>query len=141
MKNALILFLLLFGSSAACAQKTAGRKESVDFSHVYSYVEKMPQLPEGGGMPGIVNVFLLRFHLPAFTDDGITRYSGIQVTFVVGTDGKVRDAKMLKSANNTAIDNALLAAARKLPNLSPGYQNGKAVPVRLTIPISCIKPQ
>lgn len=141
MKNALSLFLLLIASFAACAQKSPVQKEAVDSTHVYTFVEQMPQLSKGGGMAGIINEFFKRFRLPAFTDDGTTRYSGIHVTFVVSADGQVRDAKISKSSNNTVIDNALLAAARNLPRLSPGYHNGQAVPVRLTIPISCMKPQ
>ncbi|GAB3876671.1 hypothetical protein GCM10028824_34750 [Hymenobacter segetis] len=136
-----LFFLLIVPSLAACAQKLPVSKEAVDSTHVYTYVEKMPQLLGGGGVTGIVNEFSKRLQIPAFTDDGDTRYSGIHVTFVVGTDGQVRNAEISKSSNNPIIDNALLATVRSLPRLSPGYHDGQAVPVRLTIPISCIKPQ
>ena len=92
-------------------------------------------------MAGIVTKFFKQLRIPAFNDDGNTRYSGIHVTFVVGADGKVRDIAMAKSSNNAIIDKAVLTAVRSLPKLSPGYHKGKAIPVRLTIPISCIKPQ
>lgn len=135
------LFFLLGIGLTSCTQNTPVSEETAVSTHIYTYVEKMPQMLGGGGMSGIVNELLKCFRLPKLTDDGSTRYSGIQVTFVVGPDGQVRNAEISKSSNNAAIDNALLAAARNLPKLSPGYQNGQAVPVRLTIPVSCIKPQ
>ncbi|WP_210519176.1 energy transducer TonB [Hymenobacter terricola] len=142
MKQAFILcFLLIVSALGARAQKLPAPKEAVDSTHVYTYVEKMPQLLSGGGFTGIVNEFSKQLRIPAFTDDGDTRYSGIHVTFIVGADGQVRNAEISKSSNNPVIDNALLATVRSLPRLSPGYHNGQAVPVRLTIPISCIKPQ
>lgn len=141
LKQVLSSFLLLIAPLASCAQKGPASKTVMNTPHVYTYVENMPQMLGGGGMAGIVNEFQKQFRLPSFTDDGSTRYSGIHVTFVVEADGQVRDAKITKSSNNAVIDNALLAAARNLPKLSPGYHDGQAVPVSLTIPVSCIKPQ
>ena len=68
-------------------------------TQVYTYVERMPELLGGGGMAGIINEFSKQLHIPAFDDDGNTRYSGIHVMFTVGTDGKVRDIAMAKSSN------------------------------------------
>ena len=133
------LFLLSAGLTSG-AQDTPASKEAAGFTHAYTRVEKMPQMPVGNKMAGIGNEFLRCFQLPKFIDDGSIRYSGIHITFVVGPDGWVQDVEISESSNDVAIDDALLAAARNLPELNPGYHNGQAVPVRLTIPVNCIKP-
>jgi TonB family protein len=54
---------------------------------------------------------------------------------VVGAKGNVYREKILKSSGVPAYDEALLAAVQALPRLKPGYQNGVAVSVGLTVPV------
>ena len=81
------LFFLLSAGLTSGAQGTPASKEAAGFAHVYTRVEKMPQMPGGGGMAGIDNEFLRRFQLSKFTDDGSIYYSGIHIIFAVGPDG------------------------------------------------------
>ena len=140
MKQVSGLFFLLSSGLTSGAQGTPASKEAAGSTCVYTRVEKMPQMPGGGGMAGIGNEFLRRFQLPKFIDDGSIRYSGIHITFAVGPDGWVQDAEISESSNDVAIDDALLAAARNLPELNPGYHDGQAIPMRLTISVNGIKP-
>ena len=135
------LFFLLSAGLTSGAQDTPASKEAAGFAHVYTRVEKMPQMPGGGGMAGIDNEFLRHFQLPKFTSDGSIRYSGIYITFVVGPDGLAQDAEISENSSDVAIGDALLAVARNLPGLNPCYHDGQAIPMRLTISVNGIKPQ
>ena len=101
----------------------------------------MPQMPGGGELAGIGNEFLRRFQLPKITDDGYIHYSYIHIIFVFGPDELAQDAEKQENSSDVAIGDALLAAARNLPQLSPGYHDGQAVSVHLTISVNGIKPQ
>ena len=53
----------------------------------------------------------------------------------------MQDAEIPENSSDVAIGDALLAAARNLPGLNPGYHDGQAIPMRLTISVNGIKPQ
>jgi len=54
--------------------------------------------------------------------------------FVVGADGTVRDVK-LKSGIGSGCDEEAIRVIQSMPAWTPGYQDGKAVPVRMTLPV------
>ena len=87
MKQVSGLFFTLSAGLTSGAQDTTASKEAAGFTHAYTRVEKMPQMPGGSKMAGIGNEFLRRFQLPKFTDDGSIHYSGTHIIFSVGPDG------------------------------------------------------
>ncbi|WP_410471175.1 TonB family protein [Hymenobacter sp. IS2118] len=93
----------------------------------------MPSLPKGGGIAAITNEIGRTVKVPRIQPQLPWRRS--VVYFVVGTKGNVYRETILKSSGVATYDEALLAAVRALPRLVPGRQNGRAVPVGLTIPI------
>lgn len=97
---------------------------------VYTYVERMPELPGGRGIGAIAAAIRERVVPPA------TACSGrVFVSFVVRPDGTVTDAKIVKSLAENC-DAAVLAATRKLPRFLPGKQNGRLVAVAFTVPVA-----
>jgi TonB family protein len=109
-------------------------------ANVYTYVDQMPQLPGGGGMPTIVGAFWKQLRFPALSiaDD----FSGrARIYFEVNQTGQVQHIKLLDSTRSIKVDSALIAAVRSLPTFIPGRQHGHPVTVSITLPISCIKPQ
>jgi TonB family protein len=111
-------------------------KQAADSNPVYTYVEQMPQLPQGGGQQAICLKILKRLHYPTFDSKEQLPESSIRVAFTVATDGTLQDAKLLASSHNASIDKALLDAVYTLPRLTPGYQNGRPVRVQLSFPIT-----
>ena len=101
---------------------------------VYTYVEQMPEMPGGGGLAALVAAITKNLVRPAPVAGQPTGAGKVFVSFVVGTDGVVRDAKVVKSLAPAA-DAAVLAAVRKLPALRPGKQNGCPVAVAFTVPV------
>lgn len=61
------------------------------------------------------------------------------VTFTIGADGRVRDARVL-SELGIEFDRALLAAVARLPRFSPGRQEGQPVAVRYTLDVGASVP-
>lgn len=66
------------------------------------------------------------------------RKSGVEgtvyINFVVGSDGIVRDAKVLKSAS-PELDKEALRVVQSMPAWSPGLQKGKPVSVSMNLPV------
>ncbi|WP_242929474.1 energy transducer TonB [Pontibacter vulgaris] len=58
----------------------------------------------------------------------------VVVTFIVAPSGDITEAKVIKSLGY-GTDEEALRVINKMPDWNPGKQNGKAVPVRFTLPI------
>jgi len=106
---------------------------------VYTYVEQPPQLPDGGGMPAVANHLMKLLQVPKLK--GQPSWPRTKVSFVVGSDGRIYNEQVFLADSIPAYRAAMLKAVRALPRFTPGYQEGKPVAVRLTIPFSCIKAQ
>ena len=100
---------------------------------VYTYVEQMPRLPNGGGNKAIVES--IQHNLVYPTVDKANRKEGmVFVSFVVTNEGAVQEAKIIKGLAKE-YDEAVIAAVQKLPTFLPGRQGGKPVSVSYTVPI------
>lgn len=66
-------------------------------------------------------------------EDGIV--CKITLSFVIGEDGAVRDAKVLKEGNKD-LDNEFIRVISESPKWTPGEHNGKKVSVRYVFPIN-----
>jgi TonB family protein len=107
----------------------AGTPPNVPESQLYSRVEQMPALPEGGGLAAIGAAIEARMDYPERAVDG-----ELQLSFVVEPDGRVTRPAIVKSLGG-GYDEAAMAAAVCLPRLVPGRQRGQAVAVRLVLPL------
>lgn len=100
----------------------------------YTYVEQMPELPGGGGAQAIVNAIQKAVRYP-----GRAVSSGIEgkvyATFVVNSLGEVTDIQITKGLGY-GIDEETIRAIKTLPRFIPGRQNGRAVSVSYTVPIT-----
>jgi TonB family protein len=60
----------------------------------------------------------------------------VYVQFVVNKEGKVEDVKVIRGVKDGAgLEREAIRAVRSLKPFSPGKQNGKAVSVKMTVPI------
>ena len=111
-----------------------GLDDVLPSSTPYTYVEQMPELPGGGGMQAIVNAIQKAVRYP-----GMELRNGIEgkvyASFTVSPLGEIMDIKIVKSVSE-GIDNETLRAIKTLPKFIPGKQNGRAVSVSFTVPIS-----
>ena len=118
-KFVLLVLFIIFSCGVFTQQK--------DDKGVYLSAEKMPAIK--GGMAAIAK----KVKYPR-----IAREMGIQgvvyVGFIVDPEGKVIEPKILKSVAKPLDEEALRVITKEV-KFTPGYYQGKAVPVRMVLPI------
>ena len=98
----------------------------------FDVVEQMPQFPGG---PAEMMAFLAKnIRYPVAAEK-----AGVQgrviVTFVVEKDGSIAEARIVKSVS-PELDAEALRVINAMPNWLPGRQNGEAVRVKYTVPVT-----
>ena len=118
-KFVLLVLFIIFSCGVFTQQK--------DDQGIYLSAEKMPAIK--GGMAAIGK----KVKYPR-----IAREMGIQgvvyVGFIVDPEGKVIEPKILKSLAKPLDEEALRVITKEV-KFTPGYYQGKAVPVRMVLPI------
>ncbi|MEG1574766.1 MAG: energy transducer TonB, partial [Bacteroidales bacterium] len=99
---------------------------------VHVSVEQMPQFPGG-------NDALMQYIRDNLKYPTIAQENGIQgkviVRFVVSKDGSVQGVTVLRGVDSS-LDKEAVRVVKGLPNFIPGKQNGHAVNVYFTLPVS-----
>ena len=108
--------------------------EEVVENKVYTYVEQMPQLPGGGGNGAIVAAIQKASKYPSLALRNQVE-GRIFVSFTVNAQGDVSDVKVVKGLGS-GLDEETIRAVKTLPKFIPGKQNGRAVSVSFTVPIT-----
>ncbi|WP_081867765.1 energy transducer TonB [Hymenobacter sp. IS2118] len=122
--------LLLTATTSVAAQASKSPKQFI----CYAPIGTMPELPSGGGMQGIVDAIRQKIIYPS---QALRKplNGKVFVNFTVLASGAVAGVKVFKSLR-TDYDAAAVQAVTRLPRLNPGRENGKAVPINMTVPIS-----
>lgn len=101
-------------------------------SRIPQIVMQMPKFP--GGVS--VSAYLARvIQRPPGALPGNSREGKVYVQFVVGPLGNVTSARIVKGFA-PEYDTAVLRAVAELPRWQPGQQNGRAVAVRMIVPVT-----
>jgi len=98
---------------------------------VFTVVEHQPEFP--GGMPALGQYLGKNIRYPAEAVRKRTE-GRVFVQFIVGTDGGIRQASILKGIGN-GCDEEALRVVRAMPNWRPGRQSGQAVATEFVLPI------
>ena len=103
-----------------------------DSDKVYDVAEEMPEFP--GGPQALMKYLHENVCYPKDAFD-----AGIQgrviVQFIVDKDGTIRDAKVMRSIN-PALDAEAQRVIYAMPKWNPGKQNGEAIAMKYTLPIT-----
>jgi protein TonB len=108
--------------------------EEVVENKVYTYVEQMPELPGGGGLKAIVDAIQKAAKYPAMALRNQVE-GKIYASFTVNADGDVTDVKIVKGLGS-GLDEEAIRSIKTLPKFRPGKQNGRAVSVSFTVPVT-----
>ena len=96
---------------------------------VFRSVEQMPQFP--GGEAALMKYIQSHLNYPKGTDvEG-----RVVLQFVVKADGSIGEVKVLRSVHEL-LDQEAVRIVKSLPKFTPGRQNGQAVSVWYTLPVS-----
>jgi protein TonB len=105
--------------------------EVVD-TKVYTYVEQMPVFP--GGQEALLQYIGKNIKYPAMALRNQIE-GKVFVAFTVNPDGQVQDVKVTKPLGG-GCDEEAVRVIKTLPRFSPGKQNGRAVSVSFTVPVT-----
>ena len=110
----------------------AEEKPKEEETKVFDVVEQMPQFP--GGQQALFEYLSKNIKYPVIAEE-----NGVQgrviVTFVVERDGSITDAKVVKSVD-PSLDKEAQRVVKAMPHWIPGKQNGSAVRVKYTVPVT-----
>jgi protein TonB len=107
-------------------------KEEEDDNKVFDMVEQNPTFP--GGQAELMAWISNHLKYPAIAaENGIE--GKVIIQFVVGRNGAIRDANVVR-ALNPSCDREALRVVNAMPRWIPGKQNGKEVSVKFTLPIT-----
>ena len=116
-------------SSMPMAKDTAETKSSKEFPCI---PETFPQFP--GGHIALFEYLSKNIKFPKSKENEDVKVR-VVTTFTVEKDGSITDAKIVRSQGE-AFDNEALRVINGMPKWIPGTQNGKAVRVKYTLPIT-----
>lgn len=99
---------------------------------IYQFAEKMPEYK--GGMDAMFDFIQSNLNYPKYEKDkGIQ--GNVYVRFVVEKDGSLTRPVILKSVEGAKnFDSEVIRIIKMMPAWNPGENNGKAVPVYMTLP-------
>ena len=111
-------------------QQTGKDKES----RIYKSVEQMPRFP--GGEAALMRYLQENIQYPA--EAAKNNIQGrVVVQFVVEKDGHIGEVKVVRPVSEE-LDAEAVRVIKTLPDFEPGRQNGEAVAVWYTVPVSFI---
>ena len=107
-------------------------KPKEEETKVFDVVEQMPSFPGG-------DTELMKFLHDHMKYPAVAEENGIQgrviCTFVVERDGSITDVKVIKSVD-PSLDKEAIRVLKSMPKWIPGKQNGSAVRVKYTVPVT-----
>lgn len=98
---------------------------------VYEIVEKEPQYPGGNGAMSSFIIKNIKYPEAAIKSGA---HGYVITQFVVSKEGDVKDVKIVKGVS-PELDAEAMRVVKAMPKWTPGYNNGKAVNVRYTLPV------
>lgn len=100
-----------------------------DGNRIYTVTEIMPEFP--GGQQNMIR------YLDEQTAPLAKQHKGrVIVSFIVGKDGTIRQPELLRGTASDTLNNEALRIVKSMPKFNPGKQNGEAVVVKYTIPVT-----
>ena len=114
------------------AKQVVVTEQPKEETKVFDVVEQMPSFP--GGPQALFEYLSSHIKYPVVAEE-----NGVQgrviVTFVVERDGSITDVKVAKSVD-PSLDKEAQRVVKSMPHWIPGKQNGTAVRVKYTVPVT-----
>ena len=99
---------------------------------VFDVVEKMPSFP--GGYQALFDYLEKNIKYPVSAQKNLLE-GRVILQFIVDKKGRLSDVKVAKSVE-PSLDAEAVRVVKAMPRWNPGMQNGKAVKVRYTLPVT-----
>ena len=112
-------------------EKPVEKKEEKK-EEIFRSVEQMPQFP--GGEAALMKYLQSHINYPPMAAENNIQ-GRVVVQFVVDKTGKVGEVKVVRSVDKD-LDKEAVRVCKSLPKFTPGRQNGQAVSVWYTLPVT-----
>ena len=112
-------------------EKPVEKKEEKK-EEIFRSVEQMPQFP--GGEAALMKYLQSHINYPPMAAENNVQ-GRVVVQFVVDKSGKVGEVKVVRSVDKD-LDKEAVRVCKSLPKFTPGRQNGQAVSVWYTLPVT-----
>ena len=112
-------------------EKPVEKKEE-KHEEIFRSVEQMPQFP--GGEAALMKYLQSHINYPPMAAENNVQ-GRVVVQFVVDKTGKVGEVKVVRSVDKD-LDKEAVRVCKSLPKFTPGRQNGQAVSVWYTLPVT-----
>ena len=112
-------------------EKPVEKKEEKK-EEIFRSVEQMPQFP--GGEAALMKYLQSHINYPPMAAENNIQ-GRVVVQFVVDKTGKVGEVKVVRSVDKD-LDREAVRVCKSLPKFTPGRQNGQAVSVWYTLPVT-----
>ena len=99
---------------------------------VFDKVDEMPHFPDG--MAGLMQYLSTNVRYPKDAKESGTQ-GRVIVSFIIEKDGSISNAKVAKPTYSS-LDEEALRVVSNMPKWTPGKQNGQAVRVKYSVPVS-----
>ena len=113
-------------------ETSAATKEVTGQDEAYDVVDEMPQFP--GGIAAFMEYLMQNIRYPEDALEVCTQ-GRVIVQFVVGKDGSISDAHVVKGVY-PSLDEEALRVINAMPRWTPGKQMGETVAVKYTVPVT-----
>lgn len=132
LRYALVLPLIAAGTLIVNPSLSAGLSSEPEVAgQIAAEPDEMPSFK--GGQEGLFKFLQENIKYPEMVKEGEIE-GKVYVTFVVDENGKVRDAEVAKGVADE-LDAEALRVVNAMPDWNPGLKDGKAVAVKMTLPI------
>jgi len=108
------------------------KPKEVKAEQVFTSVEQMPQFP--GGEVALMKYLQSHINYPPMAAENNVQ-GRVVVQFVVEKTGNIGEVKVVRSVDKD-LDREAVRVCKSLPRFTPGRQNGQAVPVWFTLPVT-----
>ena len=105
---------------------------AVEETKVFDVVEQMPQFK--GGDAALMEYLQKNLRYPPIAEENGIK-GRVVCQFVVERDGSITDIKVVRSVD-PSLDKEAVRVIKAMPKWTPGKQNGSAVRVKFTLPVT-----
>ena len=125
-----IYFMGTYCGEGGVQVNVQGRKKNNSTDEIFKSVEQMPQFP--GGDAALMEYIESHIQWPPMAGCAQGR---VIVQFVVEKDGSIGEVKVVRSVDKD-LDKEAVRIVKSFPKFIPGRQNGRAVSVWYTLPVT-----
>ena len=129
-KTGTIYFMGTYCGDGGVQVNVQGRKNNNSTDEIFKSVEQMPQFP--GGDAALMEYIESHIQWPPMAGCAQGR---VIVQFVVEKDGSIGEVKVVRSVDKD-LDKEAVRIVKSFPKFIPGHQNGRAVSVWYTLPVT-----